>query len=163
PSEETYEELRAQLAHEPREEPKVTPRDEPRIVPLVPVDEPRIVILHETKPTPRVEPRPVPRSVEPAATNAGPNGDAGQRAERPPPPPRHPSSAALARRARPLTTGAGPAPREPARDPQASSPGGPGDAPHAAGRAESAGGCVTLRPAGSRASDEERRPPDGGS
>ncbi len=83
-TEETYEELRAELRHEPREEPKVTPRDEPRIVPLVPVDEPRIVMLHETKPTPRVEPKPLPRSVEPAATNGAPNGDAGQRAERPP-------------------------------------------------------------------------------
>jgi len=67
PTEETYEELRVELDHEPREEPKVTPRDEPRIVPLVPV-----------------EPKPVLRSVEPAATNRGPNGDAGQRAERPP-------------------------------------------------------------------------------
>jgi hypothetical protein len=84
PSEETYEELRAELRHEPREEPKVTPRDEPRSVPRVPVDEPRIVMLHETKPTSRVEPKPVPRSVEPAATNGAPNGDASQRAERPP-------------------------------------------------------------------------------
>src|SRR5262245_10878084 len=82
--EETYEELRAQLHHEPGEEPKVVPRDEPRIVPLVPADEPRIVMLHETKPTPRVEPKPGPRGVERAATNGGANGDAGQRAERPP-------------------------------------------------------------------------------
>jgi len=66
PAEEPYEELRAELREEPR------------------VEEPRIVMLHETKPTPRVEPKPVPRMVEPAATNGAPNGDSNQRTERPP-------------------------------------------------------------------------------
>src|SRR5262249_59298492 len=67
-----------------RGERRAAPGKGPRIGRRVPVDEPRIVMLHETKPTPRVEPKPVPRSVEPAATNGGPNGDGGQRAERPP-------------------------------------------------------------------------------
>src|SRR5207249_9387577 len=57
---------------------------EPKVVPLVPVEGPRIVMLHETKPTPRVEPKPVPRIVEPAATNGAPSGDSNQRTERPP-------------------------------------------------------------------------------
>src|SRR5262245_24053113 len=58
---------------EPPDEPKVTPRGEPRVIPLVPVEEPRIVMLHEPPPAPRnVEPpprrvEPAPRSVEPAA------------------------------------------------------------------------------------------------
>src|SRR5262249_60315736 len=73
------------------------------------------------------------------------------------------SPTALARSARPPAARAGPATREPARDPQASSPGGAGPAPDAAGRADSTGGVrVALRPAGSRASVEERRPQDGG-
>jgi hypothetical protein len=86
-ADEPYEELRdlrAELREEPREEPKVTPREAPKVIPLVPVEEPRIVMLHETKPTPRIEPRPVPRPAEPAATNGTPKGDATQRTERPP-------------------------------------------------------------------------------
>ena len=87
PADEPYEELRdlrAELREEPREEPKVTPREDPRVIPLVPAEEPRIVMLHETKPTPRIEPRPAPRPAEPAATNGAPKGDATQRTERPP-------------------------------------------------------------------------------
>jgi hypothetical protein len=58
---------------EPREEPRVTPREEPKM-PLVPVEEPRIVMLHETKPAPRI--------VEPAPTNGVPKGDSNERPER---------------------------------------------------------------------------------
>ena len=66
------EEVRDEV-EEPLDEPKVTPRGEPRVIPLVPVEEPRIVMLHEPPPAPRnVEPpprrvEPAPRSIEPAA------------------------------------------------------------------------------------------------
>jgi hypothetical protein len=63
---------------EPAEEPKVAPRPEQRIIPLVPVEEPRVVMLHEPPPAPRnVEPpqrsvEPAPRSFEPAARHTEP-------------------------------------------------------------------------------------------
>src|SRR5262249_2678303 len=82
--EEAYEELRAELHDEPREEPRVAPREEPRVIPLVPVEEPRIVMLHRPKPSPRPEPRPAPRSVEPAASNGVAKGDSASRPERSP-------------------------------------------------------------------------------
>src|SRR5215468_5227752 len=69
---------------EPLEEPRVAPREEPRVIPLVPVEEPRMVILHETTPSPRPEPKPTPRIVEPAATNGAAKGDSTSRSERPP-------------------------------------------------------------------------------
>src|SRR5262249_12665342 len=56
PDEEVYEGPRAELRDEPLEEPRVAPREEPRVIPLVPVEEPRMVILHETTPSPRPEP-----------------------------------------------------------------------------------------------------------
>jgi hypothetical protein len=59
--EEPLEEEVAELREELYEEPRVAPRDEPKVIPLVPVDEPRIVMLHETKPSPRTS--------EPAPTN----------------------------------------------------------------------------------------------
>ena len=82
--EEVYEELRAELRDEPLEEPRVAPREEPRVIPLVPVEEPRMVILHETTPSPRPEPKPTPRIVEPAATNGAAKRDSTSRSERPP-------------------------------------------------------------------------------
>jgi len=86
--EEVYEELRAELhdepLDEPREEPRVAPREEPRLIPLVPADEPRMVMLHETKLSPRPEPKPMPRTVEPAATNGAAKADSTSRPERPP-------------------------------------------------------------------------------
>ncbi|MGH7303792.1 MAG: hypothetical protein ACRELZ_10905 [Candidatus Rokuibacteriota bacterium] len=65
--EEPVDEIREELVEEAREEPKVTPREEPRVIPLVPVEEPRIVMLHETKPAPRI--------VEPAPTNGAAKRD----------------------------------------------------------------------------------------
>jgi hypothetical protein len=62
----------AELREELDEEPKATLRDEPKVIPLVPVDEPRIVMLHETKP---------PRSIEPAATNGARKADTDERPE----------------------------------------------------------------------------------
>jgi len=59
--EEPLEDEVAELREELYDEPKVTPRDEPRVIPLVPIEEPRIVMLHETKPSPRTS--------EPAPTN----------------------------------------------------------------------------------------------
>jgi hypothetical protein len=80
PAEELVEEpdeaLDVELREEPREEPKVTPREEPRVIPLVPVEEPRIVMLHETKPAPRI--------AEPASANGALKGDSSQRSEKPP-------------------------------------------------------------------------------
>src|SRR5205807_942777 len=72
PPEELREELE-ELPEEPAEEPRVIPRAEPKVIPLVPVEEPRIVMLHEPPRT--VEPP--PRAVEPAPKNrepAPPNG-----------------------------------------------------------------------------------------
>jgi hypothetical protein len=78
--EEPQEELREEL-EEPPEEPKVTPRDEPKVIPLVPVDEPRIVMLHEP---PRVV-DPAPRRVEPAQRNgAATTNHTNERVERGP-------------------------------------------------------------------------------
>ena len=71
--EEPLEDEVAELREELDEEPKVTPRDEPKVIPLVPVDEPRIVMLHETKPA--------PRSIEPAPTNGARKADANERPE----------------------------------------------------------------------------------
>jgi hypothetical protein len=71
------EEVRDEV-EEPLDEPKVTPRGESRVIPLVPVEEPRIVMLHEPPPAPRnVEPpkrsvEPAPRSIEPAARHTEP-------------------------------------------------------------------------------------------
>jgi len=76
PVEEPDEALDVELREEPREEPKVTPREEPRVIPLVPVEEPRIVMLHEAKPAPRI--------VEPASANGALKGDSSQRSENPP-------------------------------------------------------------------------------
>jgi hypothetical protein len=74
PDEEPLEDEAVEAREEFDEEPKVTPREEPKVIPLVPVDEPRIVMLHETKPA--------PRSIEPAATNGVRKGDANERPER---------------------------------------------------------------------------------
>jgi hypothetical protein len=71
--EEPVEDEVAELREELDEEPKVTPRDEPKVIPLVPVDEPRIVMLHETKPA--------PRSIEPAPTNGARKADTNERPE----------------------------------------------------------------------------------
>src|SRR5262245_29501682 len=74
---EQTEEVRDEV-EEPLDEPKVTPRGESRVIPLVPVEEPRIVMLHEPPPAPRtVEPpqrsvAPAPRSIEPAARHTEP-------------------------------------------------------------------------------------------
>ena len=71
------EELRDDV-EEPAEEPKVAPRREQRIIPLVPVEEPRVVMLHEPPPAPRnVDPpqrsvQPAARSFEPAARHTEP-------------------------------------------------------------------------------------------
>jgi hypothetical protein len=81
PIEELRDELRDVYRDEPpeepreeiREEPKVTPREDPRVIPLVPLEEPRIVMLHETKPA--------PRSVEPTPTNGAPKRDSSPRSE----------------------------------------------------------------------------------
>jgi hypothetical protein len=87
--EEPLEDEVAELREELDEEPKVTPRDEPKVIPLVPVDEPRIVMLHETKPAPRsIEPaprsmEPAPRSIEPPPTNGARKADANEQRERP--------------------------------------------------------------------------------
>ena len=62
-----------ELRDELEEEPKVAPREEPKVIPLVPVEEPRIVMLHESKPA--------PRSVEPASTNGARKADANDRPE----------------------------------------------------------------------------------
>ena len=59
--EQPFEDEVVELREDLDEEPKVTPRDEPKVIPLIPVEEPRIVMLHETKPS--------PRSSEPAPTN----------------------------------------------------------------------------------------------
>jgi hypothetical protein len=59
--EEPLEDEVAELREDLYEEPKVTPRDEPKVIPLIPVDEPRIVMLHETRSNPRTS--------EPAPTN----------------------------------------------------------------------------------------------
>ena len=67
PGDEIREELVEELVEEAREEPKVTPREEPRVIPLVPVEEPRIVMLHETKPAARI--------VEPAPSNGAAKRD----------------------------------------------------------------------------------------
>jgi hypothetical protein len=72
--EEPLEDEVVELRDELEEEPRVAPRDEPRVIPLVPVEEPRIVMLHETKP--------VPRSAEPASTNGTRKADANDRPER---------------------------------------------------------------------------------
>jgi hypothetical protein len=72
--EEPLEDEVVELREELEEEPKVAPRDEPRVIPLIPVEEPRIVMLHETKPA--------PRSVEPASTNGARKADANDRPER---------------------------------------------------------------------------------
>ncbi len=71
--EEPLEDEVVELREELEEEPKVTPRDEPKVIPLVPVDEPRIVMLHETKAA--------PRSIEPAPTNGARKADANERPE----------------------------------------------------------------------------------
>ena len=63
-----------ELREELEEQPKVAPREEPRVIPPVPVEEPRVVMLHETKPA--------PRSVEPASTNGARKADANDRPER---------------------------------------------------------------------------------
>ena len=72
--EEPLEDEVLELRDEFEEEPKVAPREEPRVIPLIPVEEPRIVMLHETKP--------VPRSVEPPSTNGTRKADANDRPER---------------------------------------------------------------------------------
>ena len=72
--EEPLEDEVLELRDEFEEEPKVAPREEPRVIPLIPVEEPRIVMLHETKP--------VPRSVEPPSTNGARKADANDRPER---------------------------------------------------------------------------------
>jgi hypothetical protein len=59
--EEPLEDEVAELPEDLYDEPKVTPRDAPKIIPLIPVEEPRIVMLHETKPSSRTS--------EPAPTN----------------------------------------------------------------------------------------------
>jgi hypothetical protein len=74
PDEEPLEEEVVELRDELPEEPKVTPRETPKVIPLVPVDEPRIVMFHETKPA--------PRSVEPAPTNGARKVDGTERPER---------------------------------------------------------------------------------
>jgi hypothetical protein len=56
------------------EEPSEEPREEPKVISLVPVEEPRIVMLHESKPT--------TRAVEPAPTNGAAKGDSTERSER---------------------------------------------------------------------------------
>jgi hypothetical protein len=76
PREEPDEPVEPDEIEEPREEPKVTPRGEPIVIPLVPAEEPRIVMLHEPKATPRI--------VEPASTNGALSRRANERAERPP-------------------------------------------------------------------------------
>jgi hypothetical protein len=72
--EEPLEDEVVELREELEEEPKVAPRDEPRVIPLIPVEEPRIVMLHETKPA--------PRSVEPTSTNGARKADPNDRPER---------------------------------------------------------------------------------
>ena len=72
--EEPLEDEVVELRDELEEEPRVAPREEPKVIPLVPVEEPRIVMLHETKPA--------PRSVEPASTNGARKPDATDRPER---------------------------------------------------------------------------------
>ena len=74
PDEERLEDEVVELRDELDEEPKVAPREEPRVIPLVPVEEPRIVMLHETKPA--------PRSIEPASTNGARKAEANERPER---------------------------------------------------------------------------------
>lgn len=111
PQEEPLQELEEARdeVEEPFDEPKVTPRGESRVIPLVPVEEPRIVMLHEPPPAPRnVEPpqrrvEPAPRSIEPAARHTD---SAPRHAE---PAPRHTESAP--RRAEPAPRGVEPAQR----------------------------------------------------
>ena len=59
---------------DPVEEPAEELRAEPKVIPLVPVEEPRIVMLHETKPAPRI--------VDPAPKNGALKGDPNDRSER---------------------------------------------------------------------------------
>src|SRR5437667_9632827 len=84
--EEPPEELREELEEIP-EEPRVIPRAEPKVIPLVPVQEPRIVMLHEPPWTSEPPPRavePAPRNREPAPTNGAAGKSTSERVERGP-------------------------------------------------------------------------------
>src|SRR5438445_51536 len=86
PPEELREELE-ELPEEPAEEPRVIPRAEPKVIPLVPVEEPRIVMLHEPPRTGERPPRavePAPRNREPAPTNGAAGKSTSERVERGP-------------------------------------------------------------------------------
>src|SRR5437867_3683930 len=86
PPEELREELE-ELPEEPAEEPRVIPRAEPKVIPLVPVEEPRIVMLHEPPRTVERPPRavePAPRNREPAPTNGAAGKSTSERVERGP-------------------------------------------------------------------------------
>jgi len=125
--EEPQEEVREEL-EEPADAPRVTPRDEPRVVPLVPVDEPRIVMLHE--PPRSIEP--APRKVEPAPTNGAAGKGTNERVERGPvvlkglrPPTEGPPrrrSREVPDLLRPATDQKPPSPREASRPPAPAAP-----------------------------------------
>jgi hypothetical protein len=153
--EEPLEDEVAELREELDEEPKVTPRDEPKVIPLVPVDEPRIVMLHETKPA--------PRSIEPAPTNGARKADANERPEqreRPERSPvllkglRPPSDAPPRRRSREvpdlLRPSAEERPSSPRETPRPPSPAGPpaSRAPHVEPKVTPAPGSRVSQSAG---------------
>jgi len=109
--EEPIEDAIVELGEELAEEPKATPRADPKIISLLPVEEPRIVMLHETKPS--------PRSVEPAQTNGNRQTDSTERPAREQPAPQpvllkglRPPSEAPPRRRSPSTDHRSPSPRE---------------------------------------------------